>query len=389
MTDESRGRKYPLEGAMLEGEVFFCHLCGKRLANEDLYGGRAYRRGNLYFCSTCPEKAARKVSPAPRAERASGDQPVASRGNQMLWIVVGAAVAAGIVAVAFIRFSGGPISAPRWGTEKEEPPPEVDAREKPRELPAPRRHGPKPKEVPEEPRALLSPRRPLGGLVDEEAVDFRTQGARDALQHALAYRRENPADLQGYVKKLSIVMKRYQETDYAEKARKAMPAPVPGEWTWWAVSGFDNSDKKGMSRPFPPEASPTSLDTAKSYQGKEGVLRWKEVKCRMLDGFVDMGKEFGHEYVVAYGFTYLHTDGDQSAVLLVGSDDGVKVWVNGQVVLERDKYRRWVRDEYKVRTTLKRGANPLLLKITQGAKEHQFNLTVRGKSSRVRIANRP
>lgn len=373
---------------MLEGEVFFCDLCGKRLANEDLYGGRAYRRGNLYFCSTCPEKAARKVLPAPRAERASEDQPVVSRGNRMVWIVVGAAVTAGIVAVVFIRFSGGTVSAPRWRTEKEEPPPKVDAGENPRTLPAPRREEPNPKEVPEEPRALLSPRRPLGGLVDEEAVDFRTQGARDAYQHALAYRRENPADLQGYVKRLFIVMKRYQETDYAEKARKAMPAPVPGEWTWWVVSGFDNSDKKGMSRPFPPEASPTSVETAKSYQGKEGVLRWKEVKCRVLDGLVDMGKEFDHEYVVAYGFTYLHSEEEQSALLLVGSDDGVKVWVNGQVVLEHDEYGGSVRHRRKVQTALKRGANPMLLKRTQGRGHYEFSVTVHGKKNRVRIANR-
>ena len=101
-----------------------------------------------------------------------------------------------------------------------------------------------------------------------------------------------------------------------------------------------------------------------------------------------MTKEFGHEDVAAYGFVYLHSEEEQAALLGVGSDDGVKVWVNGEVVIEAPEYRGWKRDQNKVTISLKRGANPLLLKLIQGGGPYSFNVTVRGNRSYARIANR-
>ena len=101
-----------------------------------------------------------------------------------------------------------------------------------------------------------------------------------------------------------------------------------------------------------------------------------------------MLKEFGHEYVVGYAFTYLHSDGEQAALIGLGSDDSLKAWLNGEVVHEADVYRPWKRDEDEVAVKLRPGANPMLLKIVQGGGAYAFSATVLRAESYVRCANR-
>jgi hypothetical protein len=51
----------------------------------------------------------------------------------------------------------------------------------------------------------------------------------------------------------------------------------------------------------------------------------------------------------------------------VGSDDGIKVWLNGSVVHANDTTRGLSCGSDKVTISLKKGWNPLMLKITQGS----------------------
>jgi len=63
------------------------------------------------------------------------------------------------------------------------------------------------------------------------------------------------------------------------------------------------------------------------------------------------------------------SDRDQEARLEVGSDDGVKVWLNDKVVHANNAIRPCTLYEDKVKVTLNRGVNRLLLKVTQGGGE--------------------
>ncbi|MBN2314412.1 MAG: HEAT repeat domain-containing protein [Sedimentisphaerales bacterium] len=54
------------------------------------------------------------------------------------------------------------------------------------------------------------------------------------------------------------------------------------------------------------------------------------------------------------------------AILLMGSDDGIKAWLNGTVVHSNNVDRGQVVDQDMAPIKLKRGANELLLKVTQG-----------------------
>lgn len=69
---------------------------------------------------------------------------------------------------------------------------------------------------------------------------------------------------------------------------------------------------------------------------------------------------------VAYLKARIVAPEDCEGALLVGSDDGVKAWLNGEVVHANNTDRGEVPDQDVAPIHLKKGANDLLLKITQG-----------------------
>jgi hypothetical protein len=74
----------------------------------------------------------------------------------------------------------------------------------------------------------------------------------------------------------------------------------------------------------------------------------------------------GQENCVAYLKTTVVAPQAGEAILLVGSDDGVKAWLNGAVVHSNNVDRGDVPDQDMAPIQLKEGPNELLLKITQG-----------------------
>jgi HEAT repeat protein len=80
---------------------------------------------------------------------------------------------------------------------------------------------------------------------------------------------------------------------------------------------------------------------------------------------MDLLKAFGGEQRVAYARTWVHCNQQQPALLELGTDDGVKVWLNGTVVHTINVLRGLTPGSDKVNVTLKAGWNPLLLKVTQ------------------------
>ncbi len=69
---------------------------------------------------------------------------------------------------------------------------------------------------------------------------------------------------------------------------------------------------------------------------------------------------------VAYLKTNINSAREQKAMLEVGSDDGVKVWVNGKLVHANNAARPVKQADDKVKVDLKQGSNTVLMKITQG-----------------------
>jgi len=84
--------------------------------------------------------------------------------------------------------------------------------------------------------------------------------------------------------------------------------------------------------------------------------------------YLDLLKTFnGGEQRVAYLRTKLQRPREQQVKLVIGSDDGNKVWVNGELVHSNNVARGFTVDQDSAAATLKKGENIILMKITQNS----------------------
>jgi HEAT repeat protein len=79
----------------------------------------------------------------------------------------------------------------------------------------------------------------------------------------------------------------------------------------------------------------------------------------------------------AYVKTRIWSDESQPARLEIGSDDGLKVWLNGDVVHANNAMRGLRVGEDQFTVTLDKGWNTLMLKITQGGGDWQYSCRIR------------
>ena len=73
-------------------------------------------------------------------------------------------------------------------------------------------------------------------------------------------------------------------------------------------------------------------------------------------------------------FVYVYSPTTQKVNMWMGSDDGIKVWVNGAVAWNNDTRRPFVADQDKTTANLNAGWNDVLVKITQSTKTWGFSL---------------
>jgi HEAT repeat protein len=80
---------------------------------------------------------------------------------------------------------------------------------------------------------------------------------------------------------------------------------------------------------------------------------------------------------LAYLRTRVWSPKEQKAQLEMGSDDGIKVWLNGELVHANNATRPASPGQDKAEVTLKEGWNPVLVKVTQGGGEWAACVRVR------------
>ena len=94
----------------------------------------------------------------------------------------------------------------------------------------------------------------------------------------------------------------------------------------------------------------------------EKPLQWKRVES--ADDEVDLEKAVGeHEWSIAYAAADVEVAEATSGMLGIGSDDAVRVWLNGELVHDNWAGRSLSKDDDLVAVKLKAGTNRLLLKV--------------------------
>jgi hypothetical protein len=141
---------------------------------------------------------------------------------------------------------------------------------------------------------------------------------------------------------------------------------------WWVIGPFDlgateeelsspDEAPPGFEIPYGPEQK---IDFEKDYPGKgDEWVSWKEAKANP-DGFLDLNQAIGPEAsAVAYAACEFTSSQDLDTPILVGSDDGCKVWLNGKLVFAKHIWRGAEPDQDFADVHLSKGTNRILLKV--------------------------
>ena len=102
-------------------------------------------------------------------------------------------------------------------------------------------------------------------------------------------------------------------------------------------------------------------------------VRWKPHGIR--HGMTaNLRNEYAGQSIVVYASVYLDCPKSQTAQIRLGSDDGIKVWLNDALVWKNHTHRGLGIDNDIFEVKLKKGTNKLLLKIEQSFGAHEFCL---------------
>jgi len=143
---------------------------------------------------------------------------------------------------------------------------------------------------------------------------------------------------------------------------------------WWIIGPFDNPDANGLLIKYPPE---DEFDIERSYTGKKNQsIMWQNIENKK-SGYMDFIKLFDDpNNGVAYAKTTIELDEGGEIKIGIGSNDGVKLWINGELVLSNQIARKAEPNQDILTINLKKGKNDVLIKIDQTGGGWGFYFTI-------------
>jgi len=224
----------------------------------------------------------------------------------------------------------------------------------------------------------------IPGLLQDAHPDFR----RDAVARLIIQAKEAEGDpaVQLYRTALMGAVHKDQVTTIAE-ALEAAEDPVNlqehfGFLPDWKIIGpFDNREMKGYAVAYPPESE---LDLTVTYDGQLGEVSWADISTEDGYGIVDIGGQIENvKGSLMYSVTTFRSAEKQAVEFRLGTPNAWKLWVNGELVFEREEYHRSTRmDQFRIPVSLQAGDNTIMLKVCQNeqeqdwAQDYQYQLRV-------------
>lgn len=164
---------------------------------------------------------------------------------------------------------------------------------------------------------------------------------------------------------------------------------LPSINAWWIVGPLECRADNPLDQPFLPEER---IEFEALHPGKDGErVTWKKYVRSVKPGddltgefFVDFDEVFGKRVndTIVYGFTYIDSPEDMDATLAFGTDDGVKMWLNGEEIYFLNIGRPYSAKSDHVAIKLKKGANTLLVKVYQGGGDGGFGVHIEDANGR-------
>ena len=142
--------------------------------------------------------------------------------------------------------------------------------------------------------------------------------------------------------------------------------PILG--TWYKNGPWISKSQKSFEEKFPPE---DNADISVNY----GEIKW-EPKPDWKDGVVTNLPYTSN--ISTYLLRNIKSDRDTTITGYFGSDDGIKVWLNGNIALSNDIDRAVRPNEDNAQLKLVRGDNKLLIKINNNSGDSGFYFSLTG-----------
>jgi HEAT repeat protein len=194
-------------------------------------------------------------------------------------------------------------------------------------------------------------------MLDDPAV--KAEAAQSVIQIAGSLAGANPEEAGEALKKALSVTSDPAAQAAAQEVQKNI-WKMSGYVTTWQVAGPYEQQGKSYTQLFDIPFAPETGDSASVHWQNLSVNTKNAESWKM-----DLLHALGGEQRVAYARTWINSPKKQAVRLELGSDDGVKVWLNAQLVHANNVARAVQAASDKVDVTLNQGWNSLLLKVTQ------------------------
>ncbi|MGE3107151.1 MAG: hypothetical protein AB7G11_15460 [Phycisphaerales bacterium] len=156
---------------------------------------------------------------------------------------------------------------------------------------------------------------------------------------------------------------------------------------WYLLSSFDGNEKGTLGRILPPEmelpkmtAGGEGPDLSKTYAGKSGMeakwVNFGSANDTRLDLKVHKDQRLNNRST-CYLYRTITAKEATSLKVTMGSDDGLRVWVNARLVVDADVPRGLDPEDHKLTLDLQPGVNHFLAKVTQGQGGWDFQMNTR------------
>lgn len=145
---------------------------------------------------------------------------------------------------------------------------------------------------------------------------------------------------------------------------------------WKVIGPFKNEDNDGpFKQAFEVEQDVLAgkLDFTREYMGLgtmgETKIKWRHALTGNHNGFpnfVNFDNTFSpNDWVIAYAFTRIYSPEEREVKVACGSDDGMRLWFNGQMVIDDYVARGAGPKQDVVPVKLKKGWNEALVKVEE------------------------
>ena len=156
--------------------------------------------------------------------------------------------------------------------------------------------------------------------------------------------------------------------ELARQEKNTITKFTPALGPWYLSGPWRSKSEKSFDQKFPPE---DNANISVTY----GDKKW-EAKPDWRDGVIISLPNTSN--ISTYILRTITSDRDTTISGYFGSDDGIKVWLNGTLVLSRDVDRAVRPNQDHSELNLKKGENTLLLKINNNAGDSGFYFSLTG-----------